>query len=43
MSEKRKASAKKKIQAEKEKQEYILKEASIRAAFHRELRHWINW
>lgn len=34
------AEAEKKAQAEKEKQEYILKEASVRAAFHRELRRW---
>jgi len=34
------AEAKKKAQAEKERQEYILKEASVRAAFQRELRRW---
>ena len=31
----------KKAKAEKERREYILKEASVRAAFHRELRRWI--
>jgi len=32
----------KKAQAEKERREYILQEASVRAAFHRELRRWIE-
>jgi hypothetical protein len=31
-----------KAQAEKERREYILKEVSVRAAFHRELRRWIE-
>ena len=34
------AEAEKKAQAEKERQEYILKEVSVRAAFQRELRRW---
>jgi hypothetical protein len=42
MSEKRKARARKEAQAEKERQEYILKEVSVRAAFHRELQRWIE-
>ena len=42
MSEKRKAQARKDAQAEKERQEYILKEVSVRAAFHRKLQRWIE-
>jgi site-specific recombinase len=36
------AEAEKKAQAEKERQAYILKEISVRAAFHRELGRWIE-
>ncbi len=32
--------AEKKAQAEKERQKYILKEVSVRAAFHRQLQRW---